>query len=1249
MIYLGRPVFEFEVDWTNPVNQRLTFEPRQVALGFGAPVRAGVQPAVVHGWRFTLQLLGSEQIRAVDDFCAGLRGPGNGFWLPTPLEAMRMVAADPAGLWLEIAAQGLAETEWAAAELHLYFHRPGQATGAAKVGAVTDTGQGTERVTLETPLGPGLLAPDTIVRRLSYARLAEAVERATWEAEGWQTRAFRVVELPWEDCAAEGWQPIYLYHLWMDPPAGRHWRYTSGAGSVTSAGQSYESAAITHGPWRQTLRADADALQIEAAVTPDQRATHPLASCFPAAPSQPVQVEVRQTTWTAPDATQLVFRGQVRAVREEEGRLLGECAGLLSLLDGSLPRWPIHPECNHVLYQPETCGVNRARFETRACLVSLSDGVFPPVVRVEWLDPGSVPQTRDYFAHGWVEAGAGATYEARPILSSQPVAGREEVDLELNAPLRYAQVGQPLQVIPGCDGAWATCRGKFDNSTHFGGFPFAPPGPPSLAGAGGIAADQTAPAEPAVLPYLAGRRRLGVIALSNLLETRVTSSAPGAEPRYRVTFAGGLCHGRLSAVDAIYADGQALWVGPLFFTGADYLDLPLTAADTGEVGRCRVYAGTDSQAPDPALRENDGQFHPAYRGVAYAVFRSLLLGPNMVRLPRLELIVRRASEATLLPAAGADSTSGCLVNPVWLLADWLANPRLGLGLDPGWLDTESLEQTGALLQSEQALLAPLLDQPAEFHSLLRHCCDCLEAYPVVTVAGRFSLGLCRPPGAPEDLPEVTESLLTRAPCFEVGAESQVLNEVRVLFPNAAQDFRTDLALWRDRGGGGLQPSWRVQTVARPWIVTPGLAENTALATGRAAALPEWTGHLHLCRLENWFEALAPGQCFRLADPARGLHGLVCRVTERTDPGPARMEFEIRFRVERTYLTPGPGRAKGSAKSMNPLPQPALLPAAPPAFPQVEFFELPLALCPHGTPALAALAPRHTPTASSARLWLARSAAEEEATAGWIRLGEMAPLPQGGWLVAEYPPGLSADLDGGPIVQLTGAPRTVEGCTLLEALRDPCLLFLDEEILSVTGALTLGAGRYRLPCLRGRFGTPVQPHGVGTAASLVARSSLSAFSDPSFRVGNVVRLKLAPLAGSAMAPLDQVPLQSHAVSGHAYTGLVATNLRVNGRSRNAFYSPAAGLRVDSDAPPELAGLPTDVTLAGRLLFSDRSGSTLAELSVAPVLRGLRFDSVQLEDLLGSVADFRVGLSLRFTHALWSLSSAPVEIEVWRAPS
>lgn len=147
----------------------------------------------------------------------------------------------------------------------------------------------------------------------------------------------------------------------------------------------------------------------------------------------------------------------------------------------------------------------------------------------------------------------------------------------------------------------------------------------------------------------------------------------------------------------------------------------------------------------------------------------------------------------------------------------------------------------------------------------------------------------------------------------------------------------------------------------------------------------------------------------------------------------------------------------------------------------------------------------------------------------------------------------------------------------------------------------------------------------------------------------MRLKLAPLAGSAMAPLDQVPLQSHAVSGHAYTGLVATNLRVNGRSRNAFYSPAAGLRVDSDAPPELAGLPTDVTLAGRLLFSDRSGSTLAELSVAPVLRGLRFDSVQLEDLLGSVADFRVGLSLRFTHALWSLSSAPVEIEVWRAPS
>ncbi|MBD9525577.1 glycoside hydrolase TIM-barrel-like domain-containing protein [Paracoccus sp. PAR01] len=100
------------------------------------------------------------------------------------------------------------------------------------------------------------------------------------------------------------------------------------------------------------------------------------------------------------------------------------------------------------------------------------------------------------------------------------------------------------------------------------------------------------------------------------------SSPSVTEIGYRLSFALALCEGPILGVGRVWADGEE--VAP------DELNM-------------RVYRGDEQQLPDPAIRAQEGDDAPAYRGIAYVVLEDLGLERWGNRVPQLSFEVTRAA------------------------------------------------------------------------------------------------------------------------------------------------------------------------------------------------------------------------------------------------------------------------------------------------------------------------------------------------------------------------------------------------------------------------------------------------------------------------------------------------------------------------------------------------------------------------------------------------------------------------------
>jgi len=131
-----------------------------------------------------------------------------------------------------------------------------------------------------------------------------------------------------------------------------------------------------------------------------------------------------------------------------------------------VPTFHFSSRCQYRVFDPATCGLDRIDWE-KAATVSAMNGREVTVTGVPLYGV-----LANWFAEGWLEVGMGAQREVRLILA-HPAESGGALTLTLNAPLRFNTTGATVTLVPGCDGRWATCDGKFGNSAAFGGHRFA--------------------------------------------------------------------------------------------------------------------------------------------------------------------------------------------------------------------------------------------------------------------------------------------------------------------------------------------------------------------------------------------------------------------------------------------------------------------------------------------------------------------------------------------------------------------------------------------------------------------------------------------------------------------------------------------------------------------------------------------------------------------------------------------------------
>lgn len=87
----------------------------------------------------------------------------------------------------------------------------------------------------------------------------------------------------------------------------------------------------------------------------------------------------------------------------------------------------------------------------------------------------------NFFKQGFLETGLQLEFEPRTILGSSYSSDTELLTLILNAPFFHAEVGQQMQLVPGCDGTLKTCDTIFNNYLNNGSKPGVPEVNPALS------------------------------------------------------------------------------------------------------------------------------------------------------------------------------------------------------------------------------------------------------------------------------------------------------------------------------------------------------------------------------------------------------------------------------------------------------------------------------------------------------------------------------------------------------------------------------------------------------------------------------------------------------------------------------------------------------------------------------------------------------------------------------------------------
>jgi uncharacterized phage protein (TIGR02218 family) len=238
------------------------------------------------------------------------------------------------------------------------------------------------------------------------------------------------------------------FELFWFATADHDWKFTSSDHAITYRGCEYQPEAITRTQSNQTT---VEGGRVTLPVS------NPVVEQFVAFSADTPMFLVIYRGHEGDSDVVVNFTGRVNLCR------FGDVTAELNCLDddvlkGRVPTKPQFPHCNHSLYD-SACKVNRELFALQGTIATVD--ATGAIISVE---------AAASKADGWFTSGFLETKEQRRIVLLH--AGDT---MTLIAPLiGGAKVGDAVTLYAGCARDVETCKTKFNNRQHFGGFPWIP-------------------------------------------------------------------------------------------------------------------------------------------------------------------------------------------------------------------------------------------------------------------------------------------------------------------------------------------------------------------------------------------------------------------------------------------------------------------------------------------------------------------------------------------------------------------------------------------------------------------------------------------------------------------------------------------------------------------------------------------------------------------------------------------------------
>jgi hypothetical protein len=465
--YLTRPVLHFRPDWKDGLDHGQlddhTFD--SASNGIATPWKVTDRPKRT----LTLPFIFGDatDLKEFRVFIAERNGRQKGFWVPTWLTDFEpVVDVEEDTNVIQIRTVGVPEkVSFGDQFKHLAVITAPEAPGIPgkmefyEIVDADRTGE-IEELTLDRGLDSMLVAAETVICGVIYARLAEDVVEYKHINGSVARVELKLVELPTEvEEPHEGTAPIYLYRLTRGSEV---WRFTNWPVSITAGALVWQPQDIQHSEITQDTEFNLDGIKIS--VTTDD-AAHPFRGLLDRSLIQPTEVEIFQSDaeTLVVDLTAPVFKGRLGEVRFlERGMIEAAVSSLLRIGEHETPHTRMQRVCNLSTYSAR-CGVNPATFTTTGTLTAVN------------------------FAQAYIEAaafGAKATAEGDPnwfalgkvTIGSEVriCVGQAGNRLYLNAPFRSAVIGNSASALAGDDKRIGTCHAKFNNRVNNLSWPYLP-------------------------------------------------------------------------------------------------------------------------------------------------------------------------------------------------------------------------------------------------------------------------------------------------------------------------------------------------------------------------------------------------------------------------------------------------------------------------------------------------------------------------------------------------------------------------------------------------------------------------------------------------------------------------------------------------------------------------------------------------------------------------------------------------------